>query len=397
VAEKNATVGNASESNGYYVYPYTDNIDWVYAIANDSDKGATSAKASLYIKKEEPKDELINTNVDSNVDIVNGNEVVTVTTTETWSLSGTKTTTETVKVPISLTAPAAQTIYSVNASYATTANGLKNGSATSRVDGNFTIYTISRTYSSTATNGSNPFNNVYTISDSKVVYKNGSTTLTFDYGTWNIVEKGSNVGNATTGSEYNVYPYVNNIAYTYTNSGKSMSGNAQAEASIYVERLIDKIIPEAWGTITGAGISAVPSDDESGNFAKKCLTIRTTKGAVAVVFDWGNTIATTAEVLGSSFVEGSFGSSYNSGYWTFSSNKMNNPEGIWAPAIAKDGTKNILYYNGDTLVSSVSHAMLDMWGWANGHSTVVSGYTFSVDDNGVLTVKKDNTVVMKIR
>jgi hypothetical protein len=41
--------------------------------------------------------------------------------------------------------------------------------------------------------------------------------------------------------------------------------------------------------------------------------------------------------------------------------------------------------------------MLDMWGWANGHSTVVSGYSFSVDDNGVLTVKKDNTVVMKIR
>jgi hypothetical protein len=127
------------------------------------------------------------------------------------------------------------------------------------------------------------------------------------------------------------------------------------------------------------------------------LTIRTTKGAVAVVFSWGNTIATTSEVMGSSFVEGSFGSSYNSGYWTFSSNKMNNPEGIWAPAIAEDVSNGIIYYNGSTRVRSISKATLDMWKWANGYSTVVSGYAFSVDDNGVLTVKKDNTVVMKIR
>jgi hypothetical protein len=176
-----------------------------------------------------------------------------------------------------------------------------------------------------------------------------------------------------------------------------MSGTAKAEAQIYVERLIDKVIPEAWGTITGAGISAVPSDDESGNFAKKCLTIRTTKGAVAVVFNWDNTIATTSEVLSSNFVEGSFGSSYNSGYFTTSANKGNYAQNIWAPAIAKDGNSSILYYNGDTKVRAINFSTLDMWGWANGHSTVVSGYSFSVDDNGVLTVTKDNTVVMKIR
>jgi hypothetical protein len=399
VAEKNATIGNATESNGYYVYPYTDNIDWVYAIANDTDKGAASAKASLYVKKEEPKDELVDTNVDSNVDIVNGNEVVTVTTTETWSLSGNKVTTETVKVPISLTAPAAQTIYSVNASYATSSNGLKNGNATSRVDGNFTIYTMSRTYSSTATNGSNPFNNVYTISDSKVVYKNGSTTLTFDYGSWNIVEKSSTIGSATTSGDYEVYPYVNNISYTYTNAGKTLNGTASSSASIYVEveKVIDKIIPEAWGTITGAGISAVPSDDESGNFAKKCLTIRTTKGAVAVVFNWNNTIATTSQVLNGNFVSGSFDSSYNSGYYTTSANKGSYSQGIWAPAIAKDGNSSILYYNGNTKVRAINFSTLDMWGWQNGHSTVVSGYSFTVDDNGVLTITKDGKEVLKIR
>jgi hypothetical protein len=162
--------------------------------------------------------------------------------------------------------------------------------------------------------------------------------------------------------------------------------------------VIDKIIPESWGTIVGAGISAVPSDDlgESTNIAKKCLTIRTDKGAVAVVFDW-NGEPSTAAVLSGYFVNGTFGSEFNSGYWTTSNNHGTYAIGKWAPAEAYDLKDRIAYYVGSTCVRNVTNTTLRMWGWANGTSTVVSGYTMTVDENGTLTVSHNGNVVMTIR
>lgn len=164
------------------------------------------------------------------------------------------------------------------------------------------------------------------------------------------------------------------------------------------EEPIDKVIPEAWGNIIGAGISAVPSDDVSGNFAKKCLTIRTDKGAVAVVFNYNDAAPAVANVLGSYFVEGNFSAEYNSGYYTTAANKANYQQNKWAPAIAKDLSDRIAYYRDNTCVRNVRNTTLTMWDWRNGNlSTVVDGYTFNVDNNGVLTIAYNGREIMQLR
>ncbi len=161
---------------------------------------------------------------------------------------------------------------------------------------------------------------------------------------------------------------------------------------------IEKVIPETWGEIIGAGISAVPADQVSGQYAQKCLTIRTSKGAVAVVFSMENAAPEVSSILNGYFVKGNFGAEYNSGYYTTNANRGTYSVGKWAPAIAKDLSDRIAYYKDNTCVRNVRNTSLVIWNWRGGNlSTVVEGYGFSVDSNSVLTITYNGKVVMQLR
>lgn len=161
---------------------------------------------------------------------------------------------------------------------------------------------------------------------------------------------------------------------------------------------IEKVIPETWGEIIGAGISAVPADQENGQYAQKCLTIRTSKGAVAVVFNMNAKAPEVSSVMNGYFVKGNFGVEYNSGYFTTNANRGTYAVGKWAPAIAKDLSDRIAYYKDNTCVRNVRNTSLTIWNWRNGNlSTVVDGYDFSVDSNNVLTVTYNGEVVLQLR
>lgn len=161
---------------------------------------------------------------------------------------------------------------------------------------------------------------------------------------------------------------------------------------------IDKILPENWGSISGAGISAVPADQVNGQYAQKCLTIRTDKGAVAVVFSMENEAPEVSSILSGYFVKGNFGAEYNSGYFTTNTNRGTYSVGKWAPAVAKDLSDRIAYYKDNTCVRNVRNTSLVIWNWRGGNiSTVVDGYGFSVDSNSVLTITYNGKVVMQLR
>lgn len=161
---------------------------------------------------------------------------------------------------------------------------------------------------------------------------------------------------------------------------------------------IDRILPENWGSIIGAGISAVPADQVNGQYAQKCLTVRTDKGAVAVVFSMEDAAPEVSSILNGYFVKGNFGVEYNSGYFTTNANRGTYAVGRWAPAIAKDLTDRIAYYKDNTCVRNVRNTSLTIWNWRGGNlSTVVDGYGFSVDSNSVLTVTYNGKVVLELR
>lgn len=161
---------------------------------------------------------------------------------------------------------------------------------------------------------------------------------------------------------------------------------------------IDRILPENWGSIVGAGISAVPADQVSGQYAQKCLTVRTDKGAVAVVFSMEDAAPEVSSILNGYFVKGNFGAEYNSGYYTTNANRGTYAVGKWAPAIAKDLSDRIAYYKDNTCVRNVRNTSLVIWNWRGGNlSTVVDGYGFSVDSNSMLTVTYNGKVVLQLR
>lgn len=161
---------------------------------------------------------------------------------------------------------------------------------------------------------------------------------------------------------------------------------------------IEKVIPETWGEIIGAAITAVPADQVNGEYAQKCLTIRTSKGAVAVVFSMDAKAPEVSSVLNGYFVKGNFGAEYNSGYFTTTANRGTYSVGKWAPAIAKDLSDRIAYYKDNTCVRNVRNTSLVIWNWRGGNlSTVVDGYDFSVDSNSVLTVTYNGKVVLELR
>ena len=388
----------------YLVYDYQNKINTNYVISNDSYKANASAAAKIAIVK--PTDKLIGKSYrDAKREIIDANtERLSFTEVETWSVSGEKSRTITKNLSRHFSEPALQWVYTVNNSYNTTGNGSSTIRENQSKDGNWTVTTRYMQYSSTATNGVNPFQNVYSYDFQKAVYvdADGYYTVTFDFANWNISEAGSNVSQQASettkdGVTYLVYDYQNKINTNYVISNDSYKANASAAAKIAVEKPIEPIIPEEWGKIIGMGVSAVPADQVRGEYAQLCFTLRTEKGAVAVIAPMSQTVPTTEQILSGYFVKGNFGSEYNSGYYTTSANRGSYAEGKWAPAIAKDLTDRIAYYKDNTCVRNVRNTSLVIWNWRGGNiSTVVEGYNFSVS-NGTLTITHNGKVVMKLR
>ena len=372
-------------------------------------KAATTEKYVLAIvseralRKELPKDELVEkTYRDVVREIVDANsERISWTEVETWTVSGEKTRTISFVLYRHFQSPSLQTVYTANDQYNTVSNDSRLVRENESVNGNWTVTTRYMQYSSTATNGVDPFNNVYSYDYQKAIYTDEYYTLTFDYADWTINEGNSTLtksGEETiNGVVYNVSNYVNNINTVYAVSCDSYAPNASAEARIYVEKPIEKIIPDAWGKILGAAISAVPTDP-NGSSAQKCICIRTDKGAVAIPFSMNANVPSVSSILSGYFVEGNFSAEYNSGYYTNANNHGSYDLGKWAPAIAKDEADRISYFSGNTKVRVIRHSTLNMWNWRGGNlSTVVDGYEFSVSNEGVLTVSVNGNVVMQIR
>ncbi len=335
--------------------------------------------------------------VDANTERISWTEV------EIWSVSGEKTREISLNLYRHFSEPQLQWIYTANNQYTTVANGSSMINETSSQQGNWTVTTRYMQYSSTANNGIDVFKNVYSYDYQKAVYSDEYYTLSFDYADWQIVEAGSSISATPTretinGTQYDVYDYVNNINTVYAISGDSYNASAKAEAKIAV---LPKSLPEEWGKILGAGISAVPADDEAaGDHAKKCLVIRTENGAVAVPFAMSETLPEVNNILAGYFVEGNFNEEYNSGYFTTSANHGSYAVGKWAPAVAEYRSDEypIIYSNNGVVTRSLSKYILAMWNWRDGNfSHVVDGYTFSSSENGVLTISYNGQIVMQLR
>ncbi len=353
-----------------------------------------------------PKDELTGkraenvqrTIVDERTEEISWTEV------ETWSVSGEKTSSMSYRLYRNFNEPSLQWVYTTNTNYVTSSVGKNYLSESTSKDGNWTVTTRYEEYVSVADNGVNAFNNVYTYDYQKAVYENEYYRINIDYAEWNFAEGASDVvstSNVTehNGAVYNVSDYTNNVTATYSITTDSYNHMGVAKAKIAVEKPIDPIIPANWGRIVGAGISAVPADDVSGgDYAKKCLCIRTENGAVSIVFDMASTVPGVDMILSGYFAEGSFGSEYNSGYYTTSTNKGSYPVAKWVPGIAKDLSDRIAYYDGDACKRNIRNTTLQMWNWRDGNlSTVIDGYSFSVSNDGTLTVKYNGAIAMQIR
>ncbi len=407
VSYNRAEVGTITSSGEEMVAPVT-----LYFNVEVTENGDNSSTTSTYevavpyeriLPIEEEEDELIGKSYKNmSREILDANtERISFTEVESWSVSGEKTNTISLYLYRHFTEPERQDVYATNNSYNTSSNGSSLISEVESISGNWTVTTRYMQYTSTATNGVNPFSNIYVYDYQKAVYTDEYYTVEFGYANWSISEAGSSIvatSDATiNGIVYAVSNYVNNINTVYSISTSKYESSASAEARIYVEKVIDKVIPESWGTIVGAGISAVPTDPNGGS-AQKCLTIRTDKGAVAVPFSMSDNVPEVSNILSGYFVEGDFSAEYNSGFYTTTVNQGSYDLGVWAPAIAKDLSDRIAYYNGDDMVRNIRHSVLGMWGWRNGnYSTVVEGYIFSVSESGVLTITVNGTVVMQIR
>ena len=348
------------------------------------------------LRKELPEDMIEGRRAENVVrEIVDANsERISWTEVETWTVSGEKTRTISFVLYRHFSEPAMQTVYTANDQYNTVSNGSSFVRESESINGNWTVTTRHMQYTSTANNGVDPFNNVYAYDFQKAVYTDEYYTLTFDYADWTINEGASTL--TATGQEtingvvYNVTNYVNNINTVYTvSTNDRYDAAASADARILVEKPTEKIIPDEWGKIIGAGISAVPADDLKGSYARKCFTLRTEKGAVAIVFDMEDEMPSVSNIISGNFVEGSFGSEYNSAYWNGSQ---------WNPAAAEDWSDRLAWLANGEVRRNLRHTTLAVWGWRDGnYSTVVEGYTFSTSNDGVLTVSYGGEVILQLR
>ena len=335
--------------------------------------------------------------VDENTEEISWTEV------ESWSESGEKRNSISYKLYRYLNEPSLHWVYTTNADYSTVAVGSNFVNENTSTNGNWTVTTRYEEYVSLADNGANSFNNTYTYSFQKAVYENEYYRLSFDYADWTFNEGQSEVTSTSNVTEkdgiaYDVYDYVNNINTVYALPDDSYASSAMAKAKIAVEQPAAQIVTREWGKIIGAGISAVPADDVKGSYAKKCICIRTDKGAFSVVFDIDAIAPSTDAIQSAYFVEGDFGEEYNSGFFTTSKNRGDYIVSEWVPAVAKDESQALAYYHKGTIKASVLRTTAQMWKWRDGNiTTVVDGYTFSASPDGVLTIKYNGQIAMRFR
>lgn len=149
---------------------------------------------------------------------------------------------------------------------------------------------------------------------------------------------------------------------------------------------IEKNIPSDWGTIIGMGVSAAPADDVQGHYAVWTWCLRTTEGAV-VAKTAENQMPTVEDFKNGYFVKGNFDESYNGGYFTTSRNAHGLRVGAWAPAHAYTNNTGVHYSYQGSIVANVYNTDLKFWNWRGGNFTTdVNGYTFTVDQFGVLFI-----------
>ena len=165
--------------------------------------------------------------------------------------------------------------------------------------------------------------------------------------------------------------------------------NTATKDVVIVSGEFEKILPPEWGIIIGAGISAVPADDEKGHFDKKCFIIRTELGAFTIVFSREEVLPEVADIVSCNFVKGNFDETYNSAVFV---------ENSWVPAQAVDSKDRLEYLIEGVAKRNLRYTTLKKWDWQNKDdyfSTKVSGYDFKVED-GILNVTYSGEQVLKI-
>ena len=167
------------------------------------------------------------------------------------------------------------------------------------------------------------------------------------------------------------------------------------EVSATNQEMNEETFPPEWGEIIAASISAIPADDERGEYDKKCLLIRTTVGAVTVPFSREKFLPQMEDIVASNFVKGDFDESYNSGFFDKKS-------GIWIPATAVDSKDRLEYRVDGVCKRNIRYnTLLSMaWDWQNqkdGYfSTQVTDYICQVENN-TLSIFSNGNVIMRIR
>ena len=169
---------------------------------------------------------------------------------------------------------------------------------------------------------------------------------------------------------------------------------------------ISQIIPTDWGKITSGGITNIETYGGSRD-KQRCLTLVTTKGAVAIPFATTSIIPTEDEIKNANFVYGTyFNDKFNSGYWP-TSNTNNNTQNNYDtnklyPAYIKekvsnvDGSNGIVYYDISkvTLQEVAVRAIWNITNWAPEYG-IPDNYEVTVNNN-ILTLKYNNEIVLKL-
>lgn len=164
---------------------------------------------------------------------------------------------------------------------------------------------------------------------------------------------------------------------------------------------ITKVFTKDQGTIISATVSLVFGNDGKGIDMKRCLLIRTTKGAMAIVFAMEQTVPTKEQIAEAYFAKGYYPDNYNSAYLTKKYNNGVYPVGKWVPAmhnmpqltderlVADCVYMSDMFY-GKEIVRKVKN--MDLRFYRN----VIRPYKLSVTD-GVLTVSYNNKEVMRLQ
>lgn len=176
-----------------------------------------------------------------------------------------------------------------------------------------------------------------------------------------------------------------NVKENVTLTFETIPGNANVTLEWFNANL-----PSHYGKLKSFGVSAVPADDVSGSYAKKCFCFVTENGAFSVVSDINEPSITREEILSATFYEGEYTSDYNSA-WYYGHDD-------WEPAIMETAKDRINYYVGGEVVRNLRFSTLQMWKWRDGNmSGDIEGYTYTVDENGVMFIYYENELVLKIK